>query len=301
MTKIIIDTDPGTDDAIALITALNSPELDILALTTVTGNASLTDATRNAQGLLAYLGRPDIPVYRGADTPLTGKFEFAESYHGPGGMTTPLPEPQADIQPIPAERYIREAASDSEDDLAIVALGPLTNVALAIRQEPSLKDRVREIFVMGGAVEVPGNITPHAEFNIYDDPRAANVVFESGIPVTLVGLDVCEQVAFGRDDDDWKTGATAGERLAARILEGWFDIHPEYDRYVLCDPLTVAAVVSPDLIELRPASVHVVEDGERKGKTTAQYDEAGNVRVATAVNIPRAHDFILNRLATKDA
>ena len=211
-------------------------------------------------------------------------------------MTTALPEPQADIRPIPAERYIREAASDSEDAVTIVALGPLTNVALAIQQEPSLEDRVREIFVMGGAVEVPGNITPHAEFNIYDDPRAANVVFESGIPVTLVGLDVCEQVAFGRDDDDWKSGATAGERLAARILEGWFDIHPEYDRYVLCDPLTVAAVVEPNLIELRTASVHVIEDGERKGKTIAQYGP-GNIRVAAAVNIPRAHDFTLNRLA----
>ena len=299
MTRIIIDTDPGTDDAIALITALNSPELDVLALTTVTGNASLPDATRNAQGLLAYLGRPDIPVYRGADTPLTGEFEFAESYHGPGGMTTALPEPQADIQPIPAERYIREATSDGEGDITIVALGPLTNVALAIERETRLKDQVSEIFVMGGAVETAGNITPHAEFNIYDDPRAANVVFESGIPVTLVGLDVCEQVAFGRDDDDWKTGASAGERLAARIMEGWFDIHPEYDRYVLCDPLTVAAVVRPDLIELRNAAVRVVEEGERKGKTVAEYG-GGNVRVAVNVDVQRAHDFTLKRLATKD-
>ena len=109
MNRVIIDTDPGTDDAIALIAALNSPELDVTALTTVTGNASLEDATRNALGLLACLGQSDIPVYVGADTPLIGKFQFAENYHGPGGMTTPLPEPESVPSPIPAERYIRDA------------------------------------------------------------------------------------------------------------------------------------------------------------------------------------------------
>ncbi len=299
MNKVIIDTDPGTDDAVALIAALNSPELDVAALTTVTGNASLQDATRNALGLLTALSRSDIPVYVGADTPLVGKFEYAENYHGPGGMTTPLPEPESAPSPTPAERYIRDAARDSNGDLAIIALGPLTNVALAIRNAPDIMNRVREIFVMGGAVEVGGNVTPYAEFNIYDDPRAANIVFDSGIPVTLVGLDVCERVAFGLADSDWRSGASTGERLAARIIEGWAEIHPEYDRYVLCDPLTVAAAIQHDLLVYRRAKVAVHESGERKGKTRAEYD-SGDVRVAVDVDVERARQLVLDRLKTPD-
>ena len=299
MNKVIIDTDPGTDDAVALIAALNSPELNVLALTTVTGNASLQDATRNALGLLTALSRSDIPVYVGADTPLVGKFEYAENYHGPGGMTTPLPEPTSVPGPTPAERYIRDAARDSDGDLAIIALGPLTNVALAIRNAPDIMNRVREIFVMGGAVEVGGNVTPYAEFNIYDDPRAANIVFDSGIPVTLVGLDVCERVAFGLSDSDWRSGASTGERLAARIIEGWAEIHPEYDRYVLCDPLTVAAAIQPDLLVYRRANITVHESGERKGKTRAEYD-SGDVRVAVDVDVERARQLVLDRLKTPD-
>ena len=299
MTKTIIDTDPGTDDAIALIAALNSPELDVAALTAVTGNASLKDATRNALGLLAALRRSDIPVYVGADTPLVGEFEYAENYHGPGGMTTPLPEPESAPAPIPAERYLRDAARDSDGDLTIIALGPLTNVALAIRRDPDAMSRVKEILVMGGAVEVGGNVTPYAEFNIYDDPRAANIVFESAIPITLVGLDVCQRVAFALSETDWRSGTSTGERLAARIIEGWFAIHPEHDRYVLCDPLTVAAAIAPDLITYHRAKVTVVEEGERKGQTRADYD-AGDVRVALDVDIERARQLILDRLKTPD-
>ena len=299
MTKIIMDTDPGTDDAIALIAALNSPELDVLALTTVTGNASLEDATRNALGLLACLGRSDIPVYVGAETPLVGKFVFAENYHGPGGMTTPLPEPESIPSPTPAERYIRDAARDSDGDLTVIALGPLTNVALAIQNEPDVMKQIKEILVMGGAVEVGGNVTPYAEFNIYDDPRAANVVFGSGIPITLVGLDVCERVAFSLSDSDWRSGTSTGERLAARIIEGWSEIHPEHDRYVLCDPLTVAAAIQPDLLVYRRAKVTVDEGGEQKGRTRAEYD-AGDIRVAIDVDADRARRLVLNRLETAD-
>ncbi len=299
MNRVIIDTDPGTDDAIALIAALNSPELEVTALTTVTGNASLEDATRNALGLLTGLSRSDIPVYVGADIPLVGKFEFAENYHGPGGMTTPLPEPKSAPIPTPAERYIRDAARDSERDLTIIALGPLTNVALAIQNEPDIMNQVKEIFVMGGAVEVGGNVTPYAEFNIYDDPRAANVVFGSDIPITLVGLDVCERVAFGLSDSDWREGTSTGERLAARIMEGWFGIHPEYDRYVLCDPLTVAAAIQPDLLVYRRAKVTVEESGEQKGRTRAEYD-AGDIKVAIDVDVGRSRRLVLDRLGTVD-
>ena len=299
MSRVIIDTDPGTDDAIALIAALNSPELDVAALTTVTGNASLQDATRNALGLLTSLRRSDIRVYVGADTPLTGQFALAEHYHGPGGMTIELPESVDMPSAVPADRYIASAAANFDEAITIIALGPLTNVAVAIQRRPEIKDRIKEIFVMGGAVEVGGNVTPYAEFNIYDDPRAANVVFDSGIPITLVGLDVCERVAFGLAESDWKSGASTGERLAARIIEGWFEIHPEYDRYVLCDPLTVAAAIAPDLLAYRHTGIIVEEEGEQKGRTRADY-KGTEVRVAVDVDVERARQLILDRLRTTD-
>ena len=211
MTKYIIDTDPGTDDAVAFIAALNSPELDILALTTVGGNASLEDTTRNALDLMTLLGRPDMPVYRGAETPLTGVFPFAYDFHGPGGLSVPIPSSQSEPRPETAADYIQNAALEHSGDLVIVALGPLTNIAQAFIDRPNLRDHVKELIVMGGAVEVPGNITPHAEFNTYCDPRAANVVFQSGAPVTLIGLDVCREIFFTRDGD-WSSGTSPSER-----------------------------------------------------------------------------------------
>ena len=299
MTRVIIDTDPGTDDAIALIAALNSPELDIAGLTTVTGNTSLQDATRNALGLLTSLRNFDTRVHIGADTPLTGEFALAEHYHGPGGMTIELPESVEMLSAVPADRYISSAAATFDEAITIIALGPLTNVAVAIQRRPEVKDRIKEIFVMGGAVEVGGNVTQYAEFNIYDDPRATNVVFDSGIPITLVGLDVCERVAFGLAETDWRSGTSTGERLAARIIEGWFEIHPEYDRYVLCDPLTVAAAIAPDLLTYRHAGITVVEEGEQKGRTRADY-KGTEVKVAVDVEVESARQLILDRLRTAD-
>ena len=299
MSRIIIDTDPGTDDAIALIAALNSPELDIAGLTTVTGNASLRDATRNALGLLTSLRRSEVRVHIGAETPLKGQFALAEDYHGPGGMTVELPESAELPSAVPADRYIAAAAANFDEAVTIIALGPLTNVAVAIQRHPEVKHRIKEIFVMGGAVEVGGNVTPYAEFNIYDDPRAANVVFDSGIPITLVGLDVCERVAFGIAETDWKSGTSTGEQLARRIIEGWFEIHPELDRYVLCDPLTVAATIDPELLTYRPARITVDEEGDQKGRTRADYGGT-QVKVAVDVDVAGARQLILDRLRTTD-
>ena len=294
MTKYIIDTDPGTDDAVAFIAALKSPELDVVALTTVGGNASLEDTTRNALNLMTHLGRPDMPVYRGADTPLTGEFPFAYDFHGPGGLSIPLPDSRSTPRPEPTADYIQDAALEHSGDLVIIALGPLTNIAQALLGRPDLQNRIKELIVMGGAVEVPGNITPYAEFNTYCDPRAANVVFESGVPVTLIGLDVCRLVFFTREGD-WQSGTSPTEQTAARLIQGWFDIHPDRDRFDLCDPLAIAAALDPSLIEYRPATVHADEDGETKGRTIADYD-SGDINVALHVDADRATQLIRDRL-----
>ncbi len=293
----VIDVDTGTDDAIALIMAANSPELDIRGITTSGGNASLAHTTRNTLRLMSAIGRSDVPISKGADRPLRGSFEYAYHYHGPGGMTAPLPA--ADLLPVEkrAPEYLIESAAQLGGELTIIALGPLTNVARAIRREPSMRDMVSHVFVMGGAVEVGGNVTPNAEFNIYADPYAASVVFDSGLPVTLVGLDIGDEVGFAREDEDWRSGDSPGQRLAARIIEGWFAIHPDRDTYVLCDPMTVAVALAPDLFEFRQASVSVDEDGVFRGRTRAIYGE-GNVRVALTVAVEQARALTLERLAS---
>ena len=149
---------------------------------------------------------------------------------------------------------------------------------------------------MGGAVEVPGNITPHAEFNTYCDPRAANVVFQSGAPVTLIGLDVCREVFFTREGD-WQTTTSPSEQTAARLIQGWFDLHPDSrSRFDLCDPLAIAAVLDqvPDRVSPAPQSTPI-EDGETKGKTLADYGP-GHIDVALKVNAHRATQLIRDRL-----
>lgn len=297
--KVIIDADTGTDDAIALVMAVNSPELQIDSITTVAGNARLADTTRNSLRLLSYLGRRDIPVSEGADRPLKVESRFSYHYHGPGGLTTRLPA--TNIIPIEARapEHLHTAAEQAGGELEIIALGPLTNVAQAISRGPNQMSRVKRIYVMGGAVEVPGNVTPTAEFNIYADPHAASIVFDSGIPITLVGLDVGDAVGFDRNGTDWRSGTSKGEVVSARIMQGWFDTHPRRDVYVLCDPVTVAAAVTPDLFEYRQGTITVDEDGEHRGRTRAEYG-AGNVSIALSVDEDRARAFVLKRLVTAD-
>ena len=292
MRQVIIDTDPGTDDAIALMMALNSPGLDVLALTTVGGNAALRHTTRNALRVLEYMGRTDVPVFRGSARPLKGRFTYGYYFHGPAGLTVHLPLPAGRPQPDAAPEYIMRKTREQPGELTLVALGPLTNVARALLREPSVAQWTKELVVMGGALEVPGNVTPHAEFNTFNDPEAAQVVFSSGIPTTLVGLDVSNDVYLTADDDRWASGASRAENLARRLTDNWFASHPDEARYNLCDPLALLAVLRDDPMTYRQATVHV-ETGspERRGKTTATYG-SGNAIVAESVPAAAAKQAI---------
>ena len=290
--KVLIDTDPGTDDALALILALNAPELEVLALTTVAGNASLAHTTRNALRILEYMGRADVPVHKGASRPLRGRFSYAYYYPGPAGLTVRLPMPKSTPSVSTARETIVATARAHPGEVTLIALGPLTNVARAIQDEPDLPSLLRDIYVMGGAVNVPGNVTPYAEFNIYDDAEAANVVFSSDANITLVGLDVCREPSVRREDAEWFSGKTRGEQLVARIIRNWFKMRPEDDRYNLCDPLTVLAALQPELFTFKQATVQVETDGERLGQTKAQFG-AGRVRVAIDVDVAAAKNGVL--------
>ncbi len=288
MKPVLIDCDPGSDDALAILAALNSPDLDVVGLTTVGGNANIDDTTRNALAVLEMAGRSDVPVWRGAGGPLVGEFRYGYDYHGEAGLGIRIEVPETKEQPEPAVEAIARAVLDRPGELTLIAVGPLTNVALALRLEPRLAGQVAEIIVMGGAVESPGNVTEHAEFNIYNDPAAANVVFDSGAPVTLVGLDVTEQVAVSRDDQPWFEGGSASAALGNRLLAAWFELHPGRGPYGLHDPLAVAAAIDPTLLSCRRGTIATeTQPGERLGQTTASYGP-GPVGVALGVDVERA-------------
>ncbi len=295
--KVVIDTDPGTDDAIALVVALNSSQLDILGLTTVGGNARLSHTTRNALRILECMSRQEIPVYRGSSRPLKGEFEYAYGFHGPGGLTVRLPLPKTKAQAGPGVDFLIEAARANRGDLTLIALGPLTNIAKAIKREPRIADWLNEIVVMGGAVDVPGNVTPHAEFNIFGDPEAARIVFDSGASIRLIGLDVCRKTEVTRADEDWFRGASQGERLVSRILTSWLKMRGRDEAYSLCDPLAVAAALRPGLLTFSQANVSVeTDDSSRRGETSASYG-MGNVMVATDVHAGEAKAFVRSMLS----
>ena len=295
---VIIDTDPGTDDALALIMAMNSPELDIIGITTIAGNARITDTTLNALRIMNYLGYSHVPVFQGSKQPLEGNYQFGYDYHGLKGLPVELPISNTKSQTQDAHEYLIDCGKKFPRVITIIALGPLTNVARAILTEPRLVHWINKIIIMGGAFEVEGNRTPYAEFNILNDAYAAHLVFNSGIPILVVGLDVCTQVAFERSDLVSWTSNSVGGCFAKEVVSTWFnETKPELNRYILCDPLAIAASVTPDIFETCNALISVdVKDPMTYGKTHADYG-AGNVDVAVGVDVNRARAFVIERLA----
>ncbi len=305
MKAVLIDTDPGTDDALAIMMALNSPELDVRGITTVGGNATLADTTRNALRLMEYLGvpaapdqhGPGIPVALGSARPLRGRYHYGYYYHGAAGLGVRLPTPVTRPAAVTAPELMVELTSAYPGEITVIALGPLTNIARALDLEPKMAGWVAEVVVMGGAVQAPGNITPHAEFNIYNDPLAAKIVLGSGIPIRLIGLDVTTQTCFERDEGAWVPGEAGTALLSRRVLGNWFRSRPGARRYQLHDPLAVVAAVRPDLLAYRPASLGVeTEDPVRLGSTVANYG-AGPAQVAVAVEVEGAVATIVKLLS----
>ena len=190
MIKLIYDGDPGIDDALAILYALNSPKTILQGITTVAGNVTIDKTTKNALNLLEMAERSEIPVAKGAAKPLLRELRQAEEFHGPDGLgNTNLPEPKLKPEPIHAMDQIISSIMANKGDIALVAAGPLTNLAMAVLKEPNIRFHVRKVIIMGGAIRAPGNVTMASEFNIYTDPEAAKIVFNSGLPIILVSLD----------------------------------------------------------------------------------------------------------------
>ncbi|MBT3941959.1 MAG: hypothetical protein HOC77_00710 [Chloroflexi bacterium] len=284
----MIDTDPGVDDFLAIALALNSPEIHIEAFTTTGGNAALRHTNSNMLRILEALNATRIPVYRGAQRPLVGKFGDAEDIHGTGGLPIRLPAPKLRPRSEPAVRYLVQRLKDGPP-VTLVALGPPTNIARLFRDHPETRASVERLVIMGGALDVPGNVTPYAEFNVWSDPEATELVFGSGVPVTMVGSDVCNLV---RVYDE--TTPDAVNPSIRRLTEAQYAARPGR-RITLYDPLTVMSVIRPDLVTLEKLPISVdVSDGPERGRTTQKVN--GNViDVATGVDVGAALDLFIER------
>ncbi len=281
----MIDTDPGVDDAIALLMALSCPSMDIVGLTTTAGNVPVGPATRNTLAILESAGRADIPVARGATRPIRGRYAYARHVHSAEGLTYPLPPPETRTSDTGAVQFMAETLQANPGAVTLIALGPLTNLARLNRNRPSVLQLAKRVFVMGGAVGSPGNSTPHAEFNFYSDPTAARLVIESGVPITLIDMAPCRQVYLTKDDVEGARASTEAGNLAERLLSGWFRQDPTRERFYMYDPLTLVAAVDPNAIRFRSVTMTIddsesTEDATLWGRCRVLDDAEGPIRVA---------------------
>ena len=271
MKPVIIDCDPGHDDAIALFLALASPELDVLAVTTVAGNAPLDKTTRNALGVLELAQRHDVPIAAGAAAPLSRELVIADSIHGSSGLDGPS-LPDTALAPVDesAVDLMAELITRSPSPVTLIPLGPLTNIAMLLTTHPEVADNVSEIVFMGGAAEI-GNVTPNAEFNIYVDPEAAHVVMSSDLPVTMIGLEVTHQALFGAAEAESLRGRNRVCTFVAELLDFFVANHPRtYSSpgAPVHDVVAVAHVIDPTLVTTERCAVRIdTSDGIGRGRT----------------------------------
>lgn len=266
---IIIDTDPGQDDAVALLLAAASPELELLGVTTVAGNVPLRLTTLNARKVMELAGRTDVPVCAGADRPLDGvPLVTAEHVHGDTGLNgVDLPEPTLPLDPRHAVDFIVQTLREREPGtVTLCPLGPLTNIALALRQAPDIAPRIRRIVLMGGGFFEGGNVTPAAEFNLYVDPQAAHEVFTSGVPLTMAPLDVTHQALTTADRI---AAVRALGNRAGTVVAAWMEFFERYDEEKygqdggpLHDPCVIAWLLQPQLFTGRDCNVRIETKSE---------------------------------------
>ncbi|MCF5839494.1 pyrimidine-specific ribonucleoside hydrolase RihA [Aeromonas veronii] len=307
---VILDCDPGHDDAIALILALASPELKVLAVTTSAGNQTPDKTLNNALRILTLLGRDDIPVAAGAPKPLARELIIADNVHGESGLDGPkLPDPAFAPQAMTGLELMAKCLRESPQPVTLVPTGPLTNIALLLAAHPELKPKIARIVLMGGAAGA-GNWTPAAEFNIYVDPEAADMVFKSGIPITMCGLDVTHEAQV-MDEDIERVRAITNP--VAQCVAGLLDFFMIYHRdpkwgfagAPLHDPCTIAWLLAPELFHGVECRVDIETSGEHTvGMTVVdRYGLTGkpaNALVLLGLDRPGFIDLLVTRLRAFD-
>jgi inosine-uridine nucleoside N-ribohydrolase len=303
--KIILDCDPGHDDAIAILLAARHPEFELLAITTVAGNQSLEKTTRNALKVCSLANIRSVPIAMGIDRPLVRPPKHALDIHGESGMDGPhIPEPTIELAPQHAIDLLIDLLTNSEGDITLVPTGPLTNIAAAIRQRPAIIPKIKAISLMGGAIGL-GNVTPAAEFNIHTDPEAAAIVFGCGRPITMVPLEVTHQALA---TNDVITRLRAAQRPVATFAADLLVFFAGTYHYVfgfpaapVHDPCAVAAVIDPGILRAHKMHVAVETSGEwTSGRTICDvYSKLGkepNARVGYALEVERFWEMVISTI-----
>jgi inosine-uridine nucleoside N-ribohydrolase len=302
---VLIDCDPGHDDAIALLLALASPELDVRGVTTVAGNTTLERTTANAIRVLEFVGRGDVPVAAGADRPLVREPYAAVYVHGESGLDGPaLPPPRGAPSSLHAVDFLAERVLSSPRPVTLIPTGPLTNVAMLLAMRPETVERVERIVLMGGSI-AEGNVTPAAEFNVWADPEAAARVLDSGIDVTMIGLDVTHQALVTAADAERLRALGRTGTMVAELLAFFSRFHAEtygFDGAPVHDAVAVAEVVRPGLVETLDLHVDVERGSELcRGRTVVdrwrRTGNAANARVGVGIDREAFVDLLTERLA----
>lgn len=299
--KAIIDTDPGVDDAMAILFAASCPEIELVGLTSVYGNVPVEMGTRNALHLVEMIGRP-IPVAQGMDGPLRGRpWEPVFWIHGDQGFgALPAPRPTARAIDSHAVDFLIDQAKRHKGELVVFPIGPLTNIAAAIERDPDFARNVAQIVIMGGVVGGRGNVTPFAEANIYNDPDAAGIVLSSGAETVLVGLDVTDRTSITKEDF-----AALAERspkfggFLAAIADFYIDLYLGRGAKgcSLHDPATIIAALRPDLFQMEEGDVEVLLEGEKLGQTVLGPRRSQRTRVSVDAQFDQVVDVFLEGIA----
>jgi pyrimidine-specific ribonucleoside hydrolase len=309
MTRVLVDCDPGLDDALALLLVLASPELELRGVTTVAGNQTIDKTTENALKVLELAGRGDIPVAEGAARPLAGELVVAADAHGASGLGgLVLPPPSAGPVEQPAVDFLAEQLQAADEPMIVFALGPLTNLALLLALRPDAATRVERLVLMGGAI-AEGNMTASAEFNVWTDPEAAARVFESDLDVTMVGLDVTNRAVLTRADADrLRSGSSVG-KAAAELLDfylGFYEEAYQHGGAPIHDALAIAEVLRPELLTCLDRHVEVELEGICRGRTVVDMRQRTtlpepNARVAVDVDVESFRELLLERIVSLDS
>lgn len=305
MKKIILDCDPGHDDMLAIILALSSNDLDVLGITTVAGNQTGEKTYVNALRVLNLIGRTDVKVSRGFDKPIIRELVTAPQIHGVSGLDgANLPEPKGNETHKHAVDFIIETIMSSPEKVYLVPTGPLTNVAVSLIKEPRLKDHIEKIVLMGGAFH-DSNFTPGAEFNIYVDPEAAKLVFESGIPIVMVGLDVTNRALLTFEDIDYiESLGRKVSSVIAPLLRFFGKANNEFfgfDGAPIHDALAVSYLIDPTVLTLKHLHVDIETKGEfTSGQTVVDYynvtKKEPNAYVALDLDLPKFKKLIIDAI-----
>ncbi len=305
-TPILLDCDPGHDDAIALLLALASPELELLGVTTVAGNQTLEKTTANALRVLELAGRGDVPVAAGADRPLARELFTAAYVHGESGLDGPaLPEPQGAPVDQHAVDFLAERILGCDRPVTLVPVGPLTNVALLLARHPEAAENVERIVLMGGAI-AEGNVTPAAEFNVYVDPEAAWRVFRSGVPLTMIGLDVTHRALMALSHVERLRASGKVGRCVAELHDFFVQYHERTyatDGAPIHDAVAVAQVLRPGIVETLHRHVDVdCESQLCRGRTVVDLwrrtGKEPNADVGVDIDADAFLDLLCERVAS---